>query len=161
MQSSTKKKVIALVAFILVFISLLVFLFYGENFDVLKEIFNTNATKDKIQASIGKLGIRAYIVVFVLSMMQVILTFVPAEPLHVIAGISFGLWKGMAVCLAGIMVGNTIVYILYKIFGTKLTDYFAANVEFDFETAKRSNKLALIVIILYCLPAIPKHLGAL
>ena len=88
-------------------------------------------------------------------MMQVVLTFVPAEPLHVIAGISFGLWKGMAVCLAGIMVGNTIVFILYKLFGTKLTDYFASNVDFDFESAKRSNKLALIVIILYCLPAIP------
>ncbi len=155
MKAATKKKLIALAIALVIFTGLLVFLFYGENFEVLKEIFNTNATKQEVQDSIGKLGIRAYIVVFILSMMQVVLTFVPAEPLHVIAGISFGLWRGMAVCLAGIMVGNTIVYILYKLFGTKLTDYFAANVEFDFESAKRSNKLALIVIILYCLPAIP------
>ncbi|MBQ8845053.1 MAG: VTT domain-containing protein [Clostridia bacterium] len=155
MKAITKKKLIALSVAILIFAGLLFFLFYGENFEVLKEIFNTSATKKEIQDSISKLGIRAYIVVFVLSMMQVVLTFVPAEPLHVIAGISFGLWKGMAVCLAGIMVGNTIVFILYKLFGTKLTDYFASNVDFDFESAKRSNKLALIVIILYCLPAIP------
>ncbi|MBQ3214265.1 MAG: VTT domain-containing protein [Clostridia bacterium] len=154
-SATKKKKLIALAIFIVVFIGLLVFLFYGDNFNVLKEIFNTNATKDQIQDSIGKLGIRAYIVVFILSMLQVILTFVPAEPLHVIAGISFGLWKGMAVCLAGIMVGNTIIFILYKLFGTKLTDYFATNVEFDFNAVKSSNKLALIVIILYCLPAIP------
>lgn len=154
-SETKKKKIIALAIFIAIFIGLLVFLFYGDNFNVLKEIFNSNATKDQIQESIGKLGIRAYIVVFLISMMQVILTFVPAEPLHVIAGISFGLWKGMAVCLAGIMVGNTIVYILYKIFGTKLTDYFAANVDFDFNMAKKSNKIALIVIILYMLPAIP------
>lgn len=154
-SAGKKKKLIALAIFIVIFIGLLVFLFYGDNFNVLKEIFNTNATKDQIQDSIGKLGIRAYIVVFILSMMQVILTFVPAEPLHVIAGISFGLWKGMAVCLAGIMVGNTIVFILYKLFGTKLTDYFATNVDFDFNAVKMSNKLALIVIILYCLPAIP------
>lgn len=154
-SATKKKKLIALAIFIVIFIGLLVFLFYGDNFNVLKEIFNTNATKDQIQDSIGKLGIRAYIVVFILSMLQVILTFVPAEPLHVIAGISFGLWKGMAVCLAGIMVGNTIIFILYKLFGTKLTDYFATNVEFDFNAVKLSNKLALIVIILYCLPAIP------
>ena len=154
-SAGKKKKLIALTIFIVIFVGLLVFLFYGDNFNVLKEIFNTNATKDQIQDSIGKLGIRAYIVVFILSMLQVVLTFVPAEPLHVVAGISFGLWKGMAVCLAGIMVGNTIVFILYKLFGTKLTDYFATNVEFDFDAVKLSNKLALIVIILYCLPAIP------
>ena len=154
-SATKKKKLIALFAFIAIFIGLLFFLFYGDNFQVLKEIFNTNATKEQVQDSIAKLGIRAYIVVFIISMLQVILTFVPAEPLHVISGISFGLWKGMAVCLAGILVGNTIVYILYKIFGSKLTDYFAANVNFDFEAAKTSNKIALIVILLYCLPAIP------
>jgi len=157
MQKSTtrKAKIIALIGFILVFIGLLVFLFSGENFQVLKEMFKAGATKQDIQNSISKLGIKAYIVVFVLSMLQVVLTFVPAEPLHVISGISFGLWKGMAVCFAGIVAGNAIIYILYKLFGKKLTDYFATNVEFDFEVAKRSKKIALIVIILYCLPAIP------
>lgn len=155
MNSQKKKKLIAVLCFVAVFIGLVVFLFYGENFNVLKEIFRADATKEEVQASIGKLGLRAYLVVFILSMLQVVMTFVPAEPLHVIAGISFGLWKGMAVCLAGIIAGNTIIYILYKIFGSKLTDYFQANVEFDFERAKKSNKIALIVIILYCLPAIP------
>ena len=155
-QKSTKKgKIIALISFIVIFIGLIIFLFSGKNFQVLKEIFRSGASKAEIQESIGKLGIRSYIVVFIISMLQVILTFVPAEPLHVVSGISFGLWKGMAVCLAGIMLGNTIIYILYKIFGKKLTDYFATNVDFDFESAKQSNKLALIVIILYCLPAIP------
>lgn len=155
-EKATKKyKIIALISFIAIFIGLLFFLFSGENFQVLKEIFNTSSSKADIQEAIGKLGIRAYIVVFIISMLQVILTFVPAEPLHVVAGISFGLWKGMAVCLAGILVGNTIIFVLYKIFGKKLTDYFATNVDFDFESAKKSNKLALIVIILYCLPAIP------
>ncbi len=150
-----KGKVLALLSFCLILIGLIVFLFSGKNFDVLKEIFNTNATKQEIQDSISKLGLRAYIVVFLLSMIQVVFTFVPAEPLHVISGLSFGLWKGMTVCLLGIMAGNTIIYILYKIFGTKITDYFKSNVDFDFETAKTSNKIALIVIILYCLPAIP------
>lgn len=155
MKSNTKKKLIALILFAIVFMGLLIFLFYGENFYILKEIFNTNATKAQIQDSIGKLGIKAYIVVVILSMLQVMLTFVPAEPLHVISGISFGLNEGILVCLIGILIGNTIIYVLYKIFGGKLTEYFASNVEFDFDTAKRSNKIALIVAILYLLPAIP------
>ena len=61
----------------------------------------------------------------------------------------------MAICLAGILVGNTIIYILNKVYGTKLKEFFTTNVDFDFTAAKASNIIALIVIILYCLPAIP------
>jgi len=155
-QKSTKKiKIIAGIMFVVVFCLLLVFLFSGDNFDVLKEMFRAGATKEDVQNSIEKLGIRSYIVVAVLAMLQVVFTFVPAEPLHVVAGISFGLLRGILVCLIGIIVGNTIIYILNKIFGTKLKDFFTANIDFDFERAKRSKKIALIVIILYCLPAIP------
>lgn len=155
MDSSKKIKLIASLVFVAVFFALLVFLFYGDNFDVLKEIFNTNATKEEIQASIEKLGIRSYIVVGVLAMIQVVFTFIPAEPLHVISGISFGLWKGILVCFIGILLGNTIIYLLNKIYGAKLKDFFSSNINFDFNKAKTSSKIALIVILLYCLPAIP------
>jgi len=155
-KKKTKRiKVLALFIFIAVFIGLLFFLFSGENFEVLKEIFSSNLTREEIQDTIGKLGIRAYIVVIILAMLQVIMTFIPAEPLHVISGISFGFWRGMLTCLIGIIIGNTIIYLLYKIYGKKLTDYFSANINFDFKTAKASKRIALIVIILYCLPAIP------
>lgn len=154
-KSMKKIKILLFIMVTIVFVALLCFLFAGENFIVLKEIFRSGATKDEIQQSIGKLGLRAYIVVFVLSMIQVVLTFIPAEPLHVVSGISFGLGRGLAVCLLGILVGNTIIYLLYKVFGKKLTDFFAANVDFDFSVAQKSKKIALIVIILYCLPAIP------
>lgn len=150
-----KGKTFGLIFFILVFISLIFFLFSGENFYVVKEIFRPNATPEEIKYSISKLGIKAYIVVGILAMLQVLFTFVPAEPLHVISGMSFGLWKGMLVCFIGIVLGNTLIFLLNKLFGTKLKDFFASNVEFDFDVARTSNKIALIVIILYCLPAIP------
>ena len=150
-----KVKIITAVVLVCVFVGLIIFLFSGKNFDVLKEIFRAGATKDEVQEAIGRLGWRAYLVVFIISTFQVILTFVPAEPLHVVAGLSFGLWKGMLVCLSGIMLGNTIIYILYKVYGDKIRDFFVSNSEFDFSIARKSNKIALLVIILYCLPAIP------
>ncbi len=150
-----KWKIWATISFIIIFLGLIIFLFSGENFILLKEIFNTNSTKEQVQASIEKLGIRSYIVVGLLAMIQVVFTFIPAEPLHVISGISFGLWKGILICLIGIILGNTIIFILNKIFGAKLKDYFSTNIDVDFDKAKKSTKLALIVIILYCLPAIP------
>ena len=108
-KSTRKWKIIAGISFVLIFLGLLVFLFSGDNFDVLKEIFNSNATKEEVQDAIDKLGIRSYIVVGVLAMLQVVFTFVPAEPLHVVAGISFGLWRGILICLIGILLGNTLI----------------------------------------------------
>ena len=155
-KDKTKKiKIISVIVFLMIFLALIVFLFSGKNFDVLKEIFSKNASKDEVRQAIEKLGARSYVVVALLSMIQVVFTFVPAEPLHVISGISFGLLKGAAICLVGILLGNTIIYILNKIFGDKLKEFFSSNIDFDFNSAKTSNKIALIVIILYCLPAIP------
>lgn len=154
-KTTRRTKIIALISFVAIFLALLVFLFYGDNFDILKEIFDTNATKDEIRESIGELGIRAYIVVFVLAMIQVVFTFIPAEPLHVVAGISFGLLRGVAVCFAGILAGNTIIFFLNKFFGLRVKDLFASDVDIDFEKAKKSKRVALIVILLYVLPAIP------
>ena len=88
-------------------------------------------------------------------MFQVVLTFLPAEPVQVIAGLTFGFLKGGLVCLAGVFVGNTIIYILYRIYGQRLMEWFEHNAEFDFEAAKNSPKVAIIVFILYFLPAIP------
>lgn len=155
-KDKTKKiKIISVVAFLMFFLLLIVFLFSGKNFQVLKEIFNSNASKDEVREAIGKLGIRSYIVVVLLAMVQVVFTFIPAEPLHVISGISFGLFKGVLICFIGILIGNTIIYILNKIFGDKLKEFFTSNINFDFNSAKASKRIALIVIILYCLPAIP------
>ena len=152
---TNKWKIGATISFIVIFFGLVVFLFSGENYVLLKEIFNTNSTKEEVQNSIEKLGVRSYIVVGILAMIQVVFTFIPAEPLHVISGISFGLWKGILICLIGIMLGNTIIFVLNKIFGAKLKDFFSSNIDVDLDGAKNSTKLALIVIILYCLPAIP------
>lgn len=152
---TNKWKIWAGISFVAILVCLIVFLFSGENFVLLKEIFNTNSTKEQVQQSIGKLGIRSYIVVGLIAMIQVVFTFVPAEPLHVISGISFGLWKGILICLIGILLGNTIIYVLNKIFGARLKEFFSTNIDVDFSRAQKSTKLALIVIILYCLPAIP------
>lgn len=150
-----KAKFFTAIAFVLTLAGLMAFLFSGDNFDIIKNLFRNDVTKEEVRESLSSLGIKAYIVLGILAMLQVVLTFLPAEPVQVMAGISLGLWKGALVCLIGVIVGNTIIYILHKIYGQKLTKYFKTNAEFDFDAAAQSGKIALIVFILYFLPAIP------
>lgn len=161
MEETTKKKkqkqlkVWMAVLFAALFIGLMFFLFAGDNRAVLKALFQEDVTKDEARDALSRLGVRGYITVGILSMLQVVFTFLPAEPVQVIAGISFGLWKGVLVCLAGVILGNSLIYLMYKLYGKKLDDYIEYNAEFDFEAARRSRKISLIIFILYFLPAIP------
>ncbi len=150
-----KLKIWLALAFIAIFIGLMVFLFSGDNVLIFKSLFSEDISREELREQLSKLGVKGYVTIGVLSMLQVVFTFVPSEPVQVLSGMSFGFWKGGAICIAGVVVGNIIIYILYKIYGQKLTEYFENNVEFDFELARTSSKVTLIILILYVLPAIP------
>lgn len=150
-----KRKILMGIAFLVIFAGLMLFLLSGENLEILKQLFKKNISTDEVREILSSLGIRGYITISALSMLQVVFTFLPSEPTQVVAGISFGTWRGLAACMAGVTLGNMLIYFLYKIYGQKLTEYFETNAEFDFESARNSSKITLIILILYFLPAIP------
>ncbi|MBQ7924007.1 MAG: VTT domain-containing protein [Clostridia bacterium] len=150
-----KRKIFTALGFLALLVGLAFFLFSGDNRAILSELVRDNVTKEEIQESLGDLGFKGYFTIGILSMLQVILTFIPAEPIQMMAGVAFGLWKGAAICIVGVMVGNTIIYLLYKIYGDKLSEFFTTNAEFDFSIARTSSKIALIILLMYVLPAIP------
>jgi uncharacterized membrane protein YdjX (TVP38/TMEM64 family)/1-acyl-sn-glycerol-3-phosphate acyltransferase len=133
----------------------MLFLFYGDNFEILRSIFLEEHTKEELQDKLKDFGLKGYITISILAMLQIVMTFLPAEPIQVIAGITFGFIRGLAACMVGVIAGNSVMYLLYKIFGDKLNAYFDKNLELDVEKAGASGKVTALVFILYFLPAIP------
>ena len=121
------------VAFAIVFAGLMLFLFSGENLPILKALVTETTKKEDVRESLSQLGWRGYVTVAILSMLQVVLTFLPAEPVQVVSGIAFGFLGGFLACLAGVILGNTVVFVMYRLYGQRLTEYFAKSVEFDFD----------------------------
>ena len=154
-KQKKKLKIFTAITCVVLFAGLMAFLFSGDNFIILQDLFRNDLTRDELQDALSDLGYKGYITFGLLSMLQVVLTFFPAEPTQVMAGLSFGFLKGVSICLAGVFVGNSIIFLLYRIYGDKLEEYFIKNAEFDFETARSSPTVAWIVFILYFLPAIP------
>lgn len=155
LNKKLKLKIYSAIVFVVLLVGLAFFLFAGGNIKILQEVFKEDVTKEEVRESLEQFGWRGYITLGLLSMMQVVFAFLPAEPVQVVSGLSFGLWKGGLVCLAGVFAGNTLIYILYKIYGDRLTEFFEQNLELDFDAARKSYAVALIVLILYFLPAIP------
>lgn len=154
-KKNRRLKICVAIGFALLFAALMLFLFSGGNLQIVINIFREDMSTEEIREALEGFGIRGYITIGILSMLQVVLTFLPAEPTQVVAGITFGMLEGGLVCLAGVVAGNSLIFVLYKLCGSRLTAWFKSNAEFDFETARHSAKVVLIVFMLYFLPAIP------
>lgn len=154
-KKKIKRKIFTGIAIVVVLAGLLALLFSGDNKKIIIDLFNGDASLESILQDVQSLGWQGMVVFGVLSMLQVVLTFLPAEPVQVLAGISYGLWVGVAICAVGVIVGNTVIYILYRVYGDKLREYFQKKIEVDFDVLASSKRVTLIIFILYFLPAIP------
>ena len=151
----TKQKIIFGFALAALFIILTFLLLSGGNLDLIRNIASKELSGDQLQKELRGLGARGYLTFAILSMLQVILPFLPAEPAQVLTGITFGFPLGLLCCMTGIVLGNALIFLLYRIYGNRLNAYFNKNLHVDFEKAARSKKIILITFILYFLPAIP------
>lgn len=150
-----KKKLLIGCGLIALFALLALFLLSGENLELLKSILSKKYTGTQLQEKLGELGIRGYITVAILSMLQIIFPFLPAEPVQVLAGLAFGFPIGLLCCMIGVFFGNLFIFTVYKIYGDGVRHYFVKNVRLDFDKLSESARITLIIFILYFLPAIP------
>ena len=132
-----------------------VFLLSGENFKLLKELFTGGLSTDTLRERLKDGGLWGYVTVSILSMLQVVFTFLPAEPIQVLAGLAFGFPIGLLCCTLGVLMGNTVIFALYRTFGNRLRNYFVKNLSFNFERAANSTRITAVIFLLYFLPAIP------
>ncbi len=155
MKRIPKIKIVVAVTGVLLFAAVLVLLFAGDNFEVFRAFFRKGITQEEIRENAQRFGWRGVTSVGLLSMLQVVLMFLPAEPVQVVAGVSYGLWFGILVCEIGVLAGNSLIYLGYKVFGTRMREYYSKKIDIDWDSAKTTRTVSLIVILLYILPAIP------
>ena len=154
-RQQTKRKLYIGIGVAVILALLMLLAFSGGNLDLLKSLFTDNLSNDELTQRLQGFGWRGYVAVTVLAALQVVCTFLPAEPVQVLAGFTFGFPVGLLCCMIGVLIGNTLIYMLQNIFGDRLRDFFVKKLNLDLEKIARSSKGVIIVFILYFLPAIP------
>ncbi len=148
------KFLIAFVAIIL-FALLVVFALSGGNMALLKCMVVQDLSNEEMKELLSGFGWRGYIAIAALSMLQVVCAFLPAEPVQVLAGVTFSFPVALLCCIVGIALGNSLIFMLQKVFGNRIRSFFIKNLKLDLETIALSSQATLIIFILYFLPAIP------
>lgn len=153
--SQSKQKWIMTTILLLLLLFTLAFMFGGSNLQLMKELFSGKVSNEELRDHLMDLGYRGYVSIGILSMLQVVCTVLPAEPIQVLAGLAFGFPVGLLCCTLGVFAGNTVIFLMYRCFGDKLRNYFVKNLSFDFESAATSKRVVAVIFLLYFLPAIP------
>ena len=157
MADKQHRKTKILIAFcVIIILSLLALLaLSGGNLALIKSLFVKDLSNEEMKELLSGFGWRGYIVISALSMLQVVCTFLPAEPVQVLAGVTFSFPIGLLCCMAGVFIGNTLIHMLQKVFGDRLRHFFVKKMNLDLEKIAQSSKVIFIISILYFLPAIP------
>ena len=89
--------------------------------------------------------------------LQIIIAFIPGEPLEIIAGMLFGTWGGLALCLSGIFIGTMTVYFMTKRVGRPLAYAIIGKDKLEKPALLNNEKrLEMIVFLLFLIPGTPK-----
>jgi len=151
-QLLKKRKIISLVSLCLVIalIILLTHLIGRPLVDALKN-------RTSFRAWMQERGFMKYPLMAGIMALQVIIAFIPGEPIEIAAGFIFGAWGGLALCLIGAALGSIIIILAVRARGIKLIRLFfsdrqIANIKFLKDPSKRD----ATIFLLFLIPGTPK-----
>lgn len=91
--------------------------------------------------------------------LQVIVALIPGEPLEIAAGVAFGSLEGTLLCLAGIAIGSTVVFLFVRRFGVKLVEvFFPIEKIHSLRFLQNSRKFHTLLFLIMFIPGTPKDL---
>lgn len=148
------KKIVSLAA-VLIFVALLAFVTVFVGGPIVELAEDPHALRAWLD-SIGFWGKLAFIAIVVL---QVLVAFIPGEPIELAAGYAFGFWQGSLLTLIGFVIGSWLVFVLVRKFGVKLVEVFFERKKLDeIKFLNNPKKTKIISFILMVIPGTPKDM---
>lgn len=149
-----QKRIIAIISIIVV-LALMGWL----TFFLLRSFDKNINSPEKFKSYIDSFGLKGYLVAFGIQVLQVLVALIPGEVVEIGLGYAFGWFVGTVICLLGVTVASSAVFLLVKKAGIKVVELF---VETDKINSLRflnsESKLKRTVFLLFFIPGTPKDL---
>ncbi len=114
---------------------------------------------EEFKAFIEKFGGFGIVVIFFIQIAQIIVALIPGEVIEFTAGCMYGWFWGLILCLAGIAVGQALIFKMVKKFGKEFVEAAAGSKAMEkLKFLNDERKLKATVFLLFFVPGTPKDL---
>lgn len=155
--SSDKKKVIAilkLILLIMIIVGIPAFLYLRFGSD----IFSKDTTERVIDYLKQNRHI-SFLLIIVLQIIQVVVCFLPGQPIQFAASYMFGVGRGLLLSIIGAVIGTVISFYISKALGSDAMHLiFGEEKVKEYQRKLNSGRGLLLAFLIYLIPGIPKDL---
>ena len=113
---------------------------------------------EKLRTVIENAGALAPLMFCLLSMIQILIPFIPGEPFELLAGYMFGVIEGTLLCFIAGSISSIIIILLVRKYGTKLVEVFFNEKQHKRLDFLKSKKAFFVYLLLFIIPGTPKDL---
>lgn len=112
---------------------------------------------DRIKAWIGGFGVWGVFIFTAVRVLQTVVKFVPTEPIEIAAGLIWGSFGGMALCLLGNVIGSVVILFMSRKLGVRILRLFRLEKKLQsmrfLQDREKRNRL---LFLFYLIPGTPK-----
>lgn len=110
-----------------------------------------------VRAFVAEHAVLARLAIVGVNVLQIVLAFLPGEPVELASGYALGFFEGTAACLAASAIGTSIIYLAVRRWGRRVVDLFFDQGYFErFDWLHRTRRLELIMLVVFLIPGTPK-----
>ncbi|MDF2567092.1 MAG: associated Golgi protein-like protein [Oscillospiraceae bacterium] len=115
------------------------------------------SARNELRNFILSYGFWGWVITLGIQILQVLVAFIPGEPIEIIAGLIYGTWGGLLLCLLGSLIGSIVIFFMVKLLGSSFVNAIIPEEKFSkFKFLHDSQRLELVVFILFIIPGTPK-----
>lgn len=108
---------------------------------------------------IRSFGVWGVFIMLGVQILQVILAVIPGEPIEIIAGMLYGTWGGLFLCLAGILLSSMAIFFTVRALGGKQIDKMINSEKYSkLKFLTNPTKRDSFMFVLYVIPGTPKDM---
>lgn len=153
-QLLKKKRTVGIISLVVVFLVLLALtILLGK--PVLRAIREKESFRTWMQGT----GFWKYPLMVGIMALQVIIAFIPGEPIEIIAGYIFGGWGGLVLCLLGCALGSVVIILAVRKLGIRFVRLFVSQEQIEnLKLFRDPKKRDATIFLLFLIPGTPKDI---